>query len=158
MEPQKAEIIRSWELVFPNQANPHGTMFGGQMMANMDKIGGITASRYAGRSVVTASTEAFVFKRPVRVGDRIQTIAKVVWVGKSSMVVKVNVYSESPSTNEIHHCTKAHFIFVALDETGKPVEAPPLRVETDEEKRDYVIAEFVRKQALERKIRLMDDD
>ena len=148
---KKAETIRSWEIVFPNDANPHGTMFGGKLMAIMDKIAAIAAARYAGTSVVTVSTEGIVFKKPVRVGDRIQTFARVVYVGKTSMVVKVDVYAESPPTDTRVHCTTARFNFVALDGEGKPTSVPSLLIETDEERREYALAEFVKQQALERK-------
>ncbi|MCB0288945.1 MAG: acyl-CoA thioesterase [Calditrichaeota bacterium] len=151
MEPKKSEEIRSWEIVFPNDTNPHGTMFGGELMAIMDKIAAIAASRYAGRAVVTASTEGIIFKEPVRVGDRIQTFARVVWVGRTSMVVKVDVFAENPLTLNRIHCTTARFNFVALDRQGKPTPVPPLLVETDEEKRQHELAEFVINQALARK-------
>ena len=151
MEPKKSEEIRSWEIVFPNDTNPHGTMFGGELMAIMDKIAAIAASRYAGRAVVTASTEGIIFKEPVRVGDRIQTFARVVWVGRTSMVVKVDVFAENPLPLNRIHCTTARFNFVALDRQGKPTPVPPLLVETDEEKRQHELAEFVINQALARK-------
>ncbi len=151
MQPQKSEVVKSWEIVFPNDTNPHGTMFGGKMMAEMDKIAAIAAARYAEKAVVTASTEAIIFKRPVKVGDRIQVVAKVVWTGTTSMVVKVDVFSEDPINCQTQHCTTARFNFVALDEAGKPTPVPPLLVETDEEKRQHELAEFVIKQALERK-------
>lgn len=148
---KKAEIIKSWELVFPNDTNPRGTMFGGKVMAIMDKIAAIAAARFCGKSVVTASTEAIVFKKPIQQGDRLETVGQVVWSGRTSMVVKVDVYAENPRSGEYAHCTTAHFNFVALDEEGRPAPVPPLLVETEEEKRHYEVAEFVKKQALERK-------
>jgi len=149
--PRKPEEVRSWELVFPNDANPLGSMFGGRVMAIMDKIAGIAAGRFAGMPVVTASTEAIDFKLPIRVGDRIETVARVVWVGKTSIVVKVGVYAEDPQTCDYVLCTSAHFNFVALDRNGKPTRVPEIIVESDEEKHDYKVAEFVKKQALERR-------
>ncbi|MEL6824493.1 MAG: acyl-CoA thioesterase [Calditrichota bacterium] len=148
---RKPEEVRSWELVFPNDANPLGSMFGGRVMAIMDKIAGIAAGRFAGMPVVTASTEAIDFKLPIRVGDRIETVARVVWVGKTSIVVKVGVYAEDPQTLDYVLCTSAHFNFVALDRNGKPTRVPEIIVETEDDKQDYKVAEFVKKQALERR-------
>lgn len=148
---QKSECVSSWEIVFPNDANAHGTMFGGKIMAVMDKMAGIAASRYARNLVVTASTEWVHFKEPVRVGERIETTARVVWVGHSSMVVKIDVMAENFLTGDRRHCTTAHFNMVALDAEERPVRIPELLVETDEEKRDFEIAEIVKKKALERK-------
>lgn len=158
MKPKKAETISSWEIVFPNDANPVGTMFGGKLMAVMDKSAAIAASRFACRIAVTASTEAMDFKSPVKVGDRIQTISRVVWVGKTSMVVKVDVYAENPINRKREHTTTAHFNFVALDENGKPAAVPRLLLETAEEKREYQIAEIVKKKALERKQKIQETE
>ncbi|RMG62086.1 MAG: acyl-CoA thioesterase [Calditrichaeota bacterium] len=151
MKPKKAETFRSWEIAFPNDANPLGTLFGGRLMAIMDKMAAIAATRYAEKPTVTASTEAMDFKVPVRVGDRIQTFARVVWVGHTSMVVKVDVYAERPYHFQRFHCTTAYFNFVAVDREGRPSPVPPLLIETPEEEREFRIAEIVKKKALERK-------
>lgn len=152
MSLKKSKPMSSWDIVFPNDANPLGTMFGGRLMAAMDKMAGIAASRYCGRPAVTASTEAFIFKRPVKVGDRIETIARVVWVGNTSLVVKVEVFSENPmKKKERQSCTSGHFNMVAVDDEGKPTKVPDLLVETDMEKQDYEVAEIVKNQALIRK-------
>ena len=154
MKPVRSETVRSWEIVFPDDANPHGTMFGGKVMALMDKTAAIAAARFARKSVVTVSTEGIVFKRPIRVGDRIEICARVVWVGNSSMVIKVDVSGEDPQTYERTHCTTARFNFVALDRDNNPTRVPRLLVESEEEKREWEMAEFVIAQALERKKRL----
>ncbi len=152
---KKAAPVQSWEIVFPNDANPHGTMFGGKLTAKMDITAGIAAARFADRMVVTASTEAIIFLSPVRIGDRIEFIARVVWTGKTSMVVKVDVFAENLSDHNRVHCTTAHFNFVALDEYDQPTQVPSLLVETEEEKRDYQVAELVKKQALDRKTEIV---
>ncbi|MCB0282948.1 MAG: acyl-CoA thioesterase [Calditrichae bacterium] len=152
----KSYPVSSWDIVFPNDANPMGTMFGGKLMAVMDELSGIAAARFCGRPCVTASTEAFIFKHPVQVGDRIETIARVVWVGKTSLVVKVEVFSENPVKNkERRSCTSGHFNMVALDENGKPTHVPRLLVESEQEKQDFEIAEIVKGQALIRKQELL---
>ena len=152
MTAKKSKAISSWDIVFPNDANPLGTMFGGKIMAIMDKTAGIVASRYCGRPAVTASTEAFIFKRPVTVGDRIETVARVVWVGNTSLVVRVEVFSENPvKKKERYSCTSGHFNMVAVDDQGKPTKVPDLLVQTDEEKQDFEVAEIVKNQALIRK-------
>ncbi len=152
MKKKKSETISSWDIVFPNDANPLGTMFGGKMMAVMDEIAGIAAARYCGRPSVTASTEAIIFKSPVKVGDRIESVARVVFTGNTSLVVKVDVYAENPIANRPRkHCTTAHFNMVALDDDGRPTPVPDLITETEQERQDYEIAEIVKKQALIRK-------
>ncbi|MBI5137449.1 MAG: acyl-CoA thioesterase [Nitrospirae bacterium] len=155
---KKAETLSSWDLVFPNDANPYGSMFGGRLMALMDKVGALAGANYAGTVVTTASTEAMDFKHPIRVGDQIEARARVVAVGRTSMVIKVDVFSDSPLTGERHHCTTAHFNFVALDSAGRPAPVPPLRVETAQEKREYEIAQIIKQKALLRKQRIMETE
>ncbi len=152
MTPKKPETLSSWNIVFPNDANALGTMFGGRLMAIMDEMAGIAALRYAEKPVVTASTEAIIFKLPVRIGDRIETTARVVWVGRSSLVIKLDVYAENPTMGRARQlCTTAHFNFVALDEKGKPSAVAPLDIITEADKKEYQIAEIVKKNALSRK-------
>lgn len=156
LEPKKAEPLSSWHIVFPNDANPHGTMFGGKVMAIMDIQAGIVATQYARRAVVTASTEAVDFLIPVKVGDRLETIARVTYVGKTSMVVKVDVYAENPISGKRKHCTTAYFNMVALDEDGTPTAVPPLVVDSPDARREFELAEHIKRAALERKKKLLE--
>ncbi len=150
-EPKRSEPFRSWELVFPNDANPYGSMFGGRLMALMDKVGAMAGADYAGKIVTTASVDAMGFKSPIRVGEQIEVTARVVLTGHTSMVIKVDVYSDNPLNHERRYCTTAHFNFVALDAGGRPTMVPPLLVETTEEKRDFKVAQIVKEKALKRK-------
>lgn len=154
MNPKKSETISSWELVFPNDANPYGSMFGGRLMALMDKVGALCGANYSGHVVTTASAEAMDFKSPIHVGEQIEILARVVRTGKTSMVVKVDVYSDNPLSGERRHCTTAHFNFVALNTVGRPTPVPPLLVETEEERRDFEVAGIVKQKALLRKQRI----
>ena len=151
MRQKKAKSLQNWNIVFPNDANSLGTMFGGKLMAMMDELGAIAASNYAQRQVVTVSTDAILFKKPVKIGDRINTQAKVVWVGRSSMIVKLDVFAENPSQGRsLEHCTTAHFTYVALDSQGKPTGVPPLKITSEKEKKEYDVATYIKKQALKR--------
>ncbi|NUM80376.1 acyl-CoA thioesterase [bacterium] len=132
-------------------------MFGGKVMAIMDIQAGIVASQYCRKTVVTASTEAVDFKNPVRVGDRIETISRVVFVGRTSLVVKIDAYAENPLSGKRKHCTTAYFNMVALDEDGVPTAIPPLIVETEDEKREFRIAEHIKQDALERKKKIREE-
>lgn len=150
---KKAEVITDWTFVFPNDANPYGAMFGGKVLAIMDTIAAIAAIRYSGRTVSTAAVEAVEFKLPIVVGDRIQTCAKVVWTGRTSMIVKVDVYRDRRAGEDLIHCTSAHFTMVAFDDDRRPTGVPQLLVETGEEKNDHQIAEMIHQQAVARRKR-----
>jgi acyl-CoA hydrolase len=154
MQPKKSEPVHNWSFVFPNDINPNGTMFGGKMLALMDMVAGIAASRHCGMKVVIASTDAITFMKPLYAGDRMEVIARVAWAGKTSMVIKTDVFGEDPLTGSRKHCITSHFIMIAIDENHCPAPIPPLLVETEEEKREYSAAELVKKQLLERKNRI----
>lgn len=146
--PKTAEEIVSWDFVFPNDANPFGTMFGGKMLAIMDTTAAIAAIRYSGRTVSTAAVDGVEFLQPVVIGDRVKTTAKVVFVGRTSMMVKVDVYVDHSGT--FKHCTTAHFAMVAFDDRRVPTEVPPLQIENELDRQLSATASLIREQALAR--------
>jgi uncharacterized protein (TIGR00369 family) len=115
------------EMVFPEQTNHYGTLFGGQALALMDKAAFVAASRYARRTVVTASSEKCDFHIPVRQGQLVDLVARVVATGKTSLTVEVDLYSEDLLTGDRQLGTRGRFVMVALDAQGKPAAIPPLR-------------------------------
>lgn len=123
MPPTEARLL---EMVFPDHTNHLGTLFGGQALAWMDKAAFIAASRYARRTVVTARSERVDFTLPVRQGQLVETIARVVEVGRSSMQVEVEVIAEDLLSGERELCTRGRFTMIALDARGRPAEVAAL--------------------------------
>lgn len=121
--PTEARLL---EIVFPDHTNHLGTLFGGQALAWMDKAAFIAASRYARRTVVTARSEQVDFKLPIRQGQLVETIARVVGVGRTSMQVEVEVIAEDLLSGNRELCTRGHFVMIALGAEGQPVPVPPL--------------------------------
>ena len=117
---------RLLEMVFPDHTNHLGTLFGGQALAWMDKAAFIAASRYARRSVVTARSEQVDFQLPIRQGQLVETIARVMSVGSSSMQVDVEVFAEDLLSGDRELCTRGRFTMIALDARGRPTPVPPL--------------------------------
>lgn len=117
---------RLLEMVFPDHTNHLGTLFGGTALAWMDKAAFIAASRYARRTVVTARSEQVDFKLPIRQGQLVETIARVVEVGRTSMQVDVELVAEDLLSGERALCTRGHFVMIALDAEGRPTPVPPL--------------------------------
>ncbi len=112
------------DLVFPNQTNHKGTLFGGVALSMMDKAASIAAHRYARNTVVTASIERTDFVAPVYEGELAEVTAVVVKSGRSSMVVEVTLMAEIMITGERRLCTKGIFNMVAVDHLGRPVPIP----------------------------------
>ena len=111
---------RLWEIVFPDDTNHLGTLFGGRALAWMDKAAFVAATRYARRTVVTARSEQVDFHVPVRQGQLVELIARIIEVGRSSMQVEVELHTEDPHAGTRHLCTRGRFVMIALDANGKP--------------------------------------
>ncbi len=127
--------------MMPSDANPLGNVHGGHIMKLIDEAGGLAAMRHARRPVVTVTMDSIAFLSPVRVGHVLTLRASVNWVGKSSIEVGIRVEAENPVTGEITHTNSAYAVFVALDDTAKPCPAPPLILETDDDRRRWEEAE-----------------
>jgi uncharacterized protein (TIGR00369 family) len=118
----------------PENANPAGNIHGGDIMKLIDTAGGVAATRHARKHVVTASIDRLDFHYPVYVGDLLTLKAAVNYVGRTSMEVGVRVESENLITGEKRHTGSAYLTFVALDANKRPIQLPPLILETAEDK------------------------
>lgn len=144
-------MVEMTETVLPNDTNPHGTMFGGKLLQWIDIAAGCVAIRHSRRPVVTASMDQVAFIVPVLMGEIVILKAKLLWVGRTSMEVGVDVLAESPYTGKRRLATSALVTFVALDRDGKKTPVPRLALETDEEKLLAARAEERRASLLERR-------
>jgi acyl-CoA hydrolase len=109
------------EMVFPNQTNHYGTLFGGDALRLMDMAAFVTAWRHARRPVVTASSERVDFHVPVRQGQLAEVVGRVISTGKTSLTVEVELWAEDLLTGKRELCTKGSFVLVAVDDQGRPV-------------------------------------
>jgi acyl-CoA hydrolase len=112
--------ISFFEMVFPEQANHYGTLFGGHALSLMGKAAFVAATRQARAAVVMATSEKIEFHTPVRVGELIELTARVERVGRSSMTVTVDLVSEVLVSG--HRClaVRGSFEMVAVDAAGRP--------------------------------------
>jgi len=115
--PRETRIV---EMVFPNQTNHYGTLFGGDALRLMDMAAFVTASRHARRPVVTASSERIDFHVPVRQGQLAEVVGRVVSTGRTSLTVEVELWAEDLLTGKREMCTKGSFVLVAVDDHGRP--------------------------------------
>jgi len=111
----------------PADANPHGDVFGGWIMAQVDLAGGILAARRSNGRVATVAVTSFVFKQPVFVGDLLSFYANIVRTGRTSVTVDVRVYTERSRLKvEVAKVTEATLVYVATDEQRQPRAVPPV--------------------------------
>ena len=113
--------VRLAELVMPNRTNHHGTLFGGHALGLMDHAGWVAATRCARRTMVMVASDRVEFKVPVRAGQLVELVAKVTRVGRTSVTVGVDMYAEDVASGERRLATSGSFVFVAIDDGGKPV-------------------------------------
>ncbi len=111
----------------PADTNAHGTIFGGWVMAQVDIAGSIPAWDRAQGAVVTVAVNSFVFREPVFVGDLVSFYARVAKVGRTSITVDVEVYSQRGRVggrNDVVKVTEAQLTYVAVDEKRQPRAVP----------------------------------
>ncbi len=109
----------------PSDANIHGDVFGGWIMAQVDVAGSLPAVKRANGRVATVAVNSFVFKNPVLVGDLLSFYAKVVKVGTTSVTVFVEVFAERNRLDaEVVKVTEATLTYVATDNNRKPRPLP----------------------------------
>jgi acyl-CoA hydrolase len=150
-KPQKSKMYNHWQIVFPSLVNTHGTLFGGKMLEIMDMMAAIAGSLYCHSAITTVSIEAVDFVHPVYTGNRLETQARVVFVSKTSLIIKVECFAENHLTGERVFCARAYFNMVSLDKAGKPQAAAELLIETDEEKNDYEQAKLLKEISKQRR-------
>jgi acyl-CoA hydrolase len=109
------------EMVFPEQANHYGTLFGGHALSLMGKAAFVTATRHARQSVVMATSEKIEFREPIHVGELVELVASVVRVGRSSMTVTVDMIREDLISGARRPAVRGTFEMVAVNEFGRPV-------------------------------------
>ena len=122
------------DLVLPSETNPLNNLFGGELLARMDRAASIAARRHSRRITVTASVNHVAFNRAIPLGSVVTVEAKVSRSFKSSMEIFIDVWIEDRESGSKTKANEAIYTFVAVDETGRPVEVPQIVPQTDEEK------------------------
>ena len=132
--PRATRVVMT-ETVLPGDGNSLGTAFGGKIAQWIDVAAAIACQRHCRRRVVTASMDDLHYLLPIKVGMIVELRAQVNAVFRTSMEAGVRIESEDPRTGERKHVCSAFLTFVAQDDAGQPVEAPPLEAESDEDRR-----------------------
>jgi len=124
------------ELMIPSYANFGGKVHGGILLSLMDKVAFACATKHAGNYCVTVSVEGVDFLQPVEVGELVSMMARVNYVGKTSLVVGIKVTSEDMKRKQVKHTNTSYFTMVAK-ENDKLAIVPPLILETKDEVRRF---------------------
>jgi acyl-CoA thioesterase YciA len=109
----------------PADTNGNGDIFGGWVMAQVDLAGSVIPARIIGGRMATVAVNEFIFKHPVRVGDICSFFSSVKRIGRTSITVDVEVFTESFQTQgQFVKVTQASLTYVAIDDHGRPREIP----------------------------------
>jgi acyl-CoA hydrolase len=147
--PRASEAIVA-DLMMPHQANGlrAPSVFGGVIMSMVDRCAALSAMRHSGGSCTTLSIDRILFKEPIRVGELVEIRSRVVHVGRTSLVVLADVYSEDITRGTRRHTNECWLTFVHLNDDGKPAPVPPLVLETQEDRLMHEVAMRRREAAL----------
>jgi acyl-CoA hydrolase len=121
-------------LVLPGETNMLNNLFGGELLARMDRISSIAAKRHSESfQVVTASVNHVSFNTPIPLGSIVKLEAKVTRAFNSSMEIYVDVWIDDPVKQSMTKTNNGIYTFVAVDHENKPVAVPQIQPETPEE-------------------------
>ena len=137
----QSEVTLS-QVILPMHTGPGGVFaHGGEIIKLMDTAAGLAALRHARSQVVTLRVEGINFLQPIRVGNYVTVHAKLTFASQSSMEIQVVVTAEHVLKDQRWEALRAYFIFVALDDEGKPKKVPALIVQTEEERKLFEAGE-----------------
>lgn len=122
------------ELVLPNDTNTLNNLMGGRLMHWMDIVSAIAAQKHSNRIVVTASVDNISFKHPIVLGNVVTLKARVTRAFNSSMEVRIDVDAEDIPSGKKMESNSAYFTFVAVDQSGRPIDVPEIEPVTEEDK------------------------
>jgi acyl-CoA hydrolase len=135
--------------VFPNDLNPHGTLFGGRVLQIVDTLAAIVAKRHSGVLCVTLGIDSVRFLNPARRGDILVCMASVNRTWRTSMEVGVKVIAEDFRSLDQKEILTAYFTFVAVNDDHKPTSVIPVLPETERQIQRFKEAEIRRRHRLD---------
>ncbi|MCU0357236.1 MAG: acyl-CoA thioesterase [Cyclobacteriaceae bacterium] len=134
--PQES-FVSMTELVLPNDTNTLNNLMGGRLMHWMDIVSAIAAQKHSNRIVVTASVDNISFKHPILLGNVVTLKARVTRAFNSSMEVRIDVDAEDIPSGKKIESNSAYFTFVAVDQSGRPIDVPEIEPATEEDNEYY---------------------
>jgi len=134
--PKDSKTIQT-DLVLPNETNPLENMFGGELLARMDRVASIAARRHSRRIVVTAAVNHVAFNKTIPLGSVVCIEATISRAFKTSMEVVIDVWIEDRESGVRSKANEAIYTFVAVDDSGNPVAIPQLEPETELEQERF---------------------
>jgi len=146
------------ELMMPHQVNNAGNIFGGELMAMVDRVAAVCAMRHAGRPCLTVAIDQVLFREPIYAGELVTCRARINFVGRTSMEIGVDVEAENLLSGNKRRTNTCLLTFVAVNEAGRPVPVPPLDLSDPADQRRYNEGKFRRKLRLALDREVVDEE
>ena len=134
--PDESKTIQT-DIVLPADTNSLDNLFGGELLARMDKVASIAAIKHSENVVVTASINNVSFGEPVPNGSILTIEAKVSRAFRTSMEVFIDVWKQNKIHPQKYKVNEAIYTFVAVNKRGKPIKVPEIIPQTELEKKRY---------------------
>tara|TARA_B100001093_G_scaffold471638_1_gene494089 strand:- start:991 stop:1500 length:510 start_codon:yes stop_codon:yes gene_type:complete len=134
--PEESKTIQT-DFVLPADTNSLNNLFGGELLARMDKVASIAAIKHSEEIVVTASINNVAFGEPVPNGSILTLEAKVSRAFNSSMEVFIDVWKQNKTDKKKVKVNEAIYTFVAVNQRGKPVKVPLIIPQNELEQKRY---------------------
>lgn len=115
-------MLATRAVAMPRDTNPHGDIFGGWIMSQMDQAGASVATVAAQGRVVTVSVDSLSFLQPVFIGDEVACFAEIIRVGRTSLTINIEAWVQRALSQESLKVTEGTFTFVAIDDNYRPRE------------------------------------
>lgn len=144
------------EVVLPNDTNLHGACLGGRVMHWIDMCAAVSAMRFSGKSMVTASVDELHFLGSIHLGEYAVLSGEVTMAWGHSVEVQVQVQAEDMLKGTRRPTTAAYLTFVAVDDKGRPTNVPPIRLLNPAEEKRGREAEERRVRRLESRKRIRE--
>jgi len=122
------------QLMNIEHTNMSGNVHGGWITKLVDEVGALASMRHANNMVVTVAIDNMSFNHPIRMGDLVVLQSEVTYTGNTSIETQVKVFAENPLTGQRWFTNKAHLVYVAIDDSGRPIKVPQLVLESDEDR------------------------
>lgn len=120
-------------LAEPTDVNFGGKVHSGMVMKWIDQAGYACAMHWSGSYCVTVYVGGIQFLKPIKIGALVEAKARVIYTGRSSMHISVDIYAADPKDDDMEKTAHCVIIFVAVDDQGKPNATPKWMPETKED-------------------------
>jgi len=118
----------------PSDVNFGGKVHGGAVMKWIDQAAYTCAVNWSSQYCVTVYVGGIRFLNPILIGDMVEVQAKLIYTGRSSMHIAVDIRTINPKTKKETKTTHCIIVFAAVDEAGKTVTVPEWKPQTEEER------------------------